>query len=199
MHRYFFLVLLLVTIISLSSQEAARIGKRSYTEDELNQGFEAYLSYLNIGNISHQDSLALFSQYFKQLIGMYIYNMAIVDSAIQVDEAELEKEISARNSEGKPKIIIGMGTCGIAAGARDILQAVSQEVRKRNLDVITTQTGCIGMCEQEPLIDIQLPGQDRITYGRVTAKDVERIVVEHVINGHVVEGLAIARLEEGGI
>ena len=113
--------------------------------------------------------------------------------------AELEKEISARNSEGKPKIIIGMGTCGIAAGARDILQAVSQEVRKRNLDVITTQTGCIGMCEQEPLIDIQLPGQDRITYGRVTAKDVERIVVEHVVNGHVVEELAIARLEEGGI
>ncbi|MCK9525884.1 MAG: (2Fe-2S) ferredoxin domain-containing protein [Limnochordia bacterium] len=113
--------------------------------------------------------------------------------------AELEKEISARNGEGKPKIIIGMGTCGIAAGARDILQAVSQEVRKRNLDVITTQTGCIGMCEQEPLIDIQLPGQDRITYGRVTAKDVERIVVEHVVNGHVVEELAIARLEEGGI
>ncbi|MDD4231127.1 MAG: SurA N-terminal domain-containing protein [Candidatus Cloacimonetes bacterium] len=100
MHRYFFLVLLLVTIISLSSQEAARIGKRSYTEDELNQGFEAYLSYLNIGNISHQDSLALFSQYFKQLIGMYIYNMAIVDSAIQVDEAELEKEIRENPPEG---------------------------------------------------------------------------------------------------
>lgn len=113
--------------------------------------------------------------------------------------AELEKEISARNSEGKPKIIIGMGTCGIAAGARDILQAVAGEVRKRNLDVTTTQTGCIGMCEQEPLIDVQLPGQDRITYGRVTARDVERIIVEHVINGHVVEELAIARFEEGGI
>ena len=113
--------------------------------------------------------------------------------------AELEKEISARNSEGKPKIIIGMGTCGIAAGARDILQAVAGEVRKRNLDVTTTQTGCIGMCEQEPLIDVQLPGQDRITYGRVTTKDVERIIVEHVINGHVVEELAIARFEEGGI
>lgn len=113
--------------------------------------------------------------------------------------AELEKEISARNSEGKPKIIIGMGTCGIAAGARDILQAVTQELRKRNLDVITTQTGCIGMCEQEPLMDVQLPGQDRITYGKITARDVERIVVEHLINGNVVAELAVARLEEGGV
>ncbi|NLM69766.1 MAG: (2Fe-2S) ferredoxin domain-containing protein [Firmicutes bacterium] len=113
--------------------------------------------------------------------------------------AELEKELAARNSEGKPKIIIGMGTCGIAAGAREILQAVLQELEKRNLDVITTQTGCIGMCEQEPLLDVELPGKERITYGKVTPKDVERIIVEHVVNGNVVEDLAIARLEEGGI
>ena len=87
--------------------------------------------------------------------------------------AELEKEISARNSSGKPKIVIGMGTCGIAAGARDVLQAVLKELEKRNLDVITTQTGCIGMCEQEPLMDVQLPGKERITYGKLTAKDAE--------------------------
>lgn len=113
--------------------------------------------------------------------------------------AELEKEISARNSSGKPKIVIGMGTCGIAAGARDVLQAVLKELEKRNLDVITTQTGCIGMCEQEPLMDIQLPGKERITYGKLTAKDAERIIVEHIINGNIVEDLAIARHEEGGI
>ena len=91
-----------------------------------------------------------------------------------------------------------MGTCGIAAGARDILQAVTKEVRKRNLDLNITQTGCIGMCEKEPLLDVQLPGQDRITYGKITVQDVERIIVEHVINGNVVAELAIARLEEGG-
>lgn len=112
--------------------------------------------------------------------------------------AELEKEISARKSDGKPTIIIGMGTCGIAAGARDILRAVTKEVRKRNLDLNITQTGCIGMCEKEPLLDVQLPGQDRITYGKITVQDVERIIVEHVINGNVVAELAIARLEEGG-
>lgn len=113
--------------------------------------------------------------------------------------AKLEKEMSTRNGDGKPQIIIGMGTCGIAAGARDILQAVLREARKRNLDLITTQTGCIGMCEQEPLLDVQLPGKDRITYGKVTTQDVERIIVEHVINGQVVQDLALARLEEGGL
>lgn len=111
----------------------------------------------------------------------------------------LQKEMSARNSADKAKIIIGMGTCGIAAGARDILQAVLEEIEKRDLDIIITQTGCIGMCEKEPLLDVKLPGKERITYGNVSKKDVERIIVEHVINGNVVEDLAVARLEEGGL
>lgn len=111
---------------------------------------------------------------------------------------ELQKEMLARNSEGKTKIVIGMGTCGIAAGAREILQAVLQEVEKRNLDVVVSQTGCIGMCEKEPLLDVQLPGKDRITYGNVTEEAVQKIIVEHVINGNIVEDLVVARLEEGG-
>src|SRR5690554_1902519 len=110
----------------------------------------------------------------------------------------LQKEMSARNSADKAKIIIGMGTCGIAAGARDILQAVLEEIEKRDLDIIITQTGCIGMCEKEPLLDVKLPGKERITYGNLTEKDVEKIIVEHVINGNVVEEFAVARLEEGG-
>lgn len=111
---------------------------------------------------------------------------------------ELQKEMLARNSKGKAKIVIGMGTCGIAAGAREVLQAVLQEIEKRKLDVVVSQTGCIGMCEKEPLLDVQLPGKDRITYGNVTKEDVQRIIVEHVINGNIVEDLVVARLEEGG-
>lgn len=110
----------------------------------------------------------------------------------------LEKEMSARDDKDKTKIIIGMGTCGIAAGARNILQAVLKEIEKRNLDIIVTQTGCIGMCEKEPLLDVQLPGKERITYGNLEEKDVEKIIVEHVINGNIVKDLAIARFEEGG-
>lgn len=110
----------------------------------------------------------------------------------------LQKEMAARNSTGKTKIIIGMGTCGIAAGARNILHAVLEEIERRKLDVLVTQTGCIGMCEKEPLLDVQLPGKERITYGNLKEDDVKRIIVEHVINGNVVSDLAIARFEEGG-
>lgn len=110
----------------------------------------------------------------------------------------LQKEMSARDNSEKTKIIIGMGTCGIAAGARNILKAVLDEIEKRELDVTVTQTGCIGMCEKEPLLDVKLPGKERITYGNLEEKDVKKIIIEHVINGNMVEELAIARFEEGG-
>ncbi len=111
----------------------------------------------------------------------------------------LQQDMLTRNGDGNPRIIVGMGTCGIAAGAREVMQAIMQEIRDRNINVTISQTGCIGMCEKEPLIDVQLPGKERITYGNVTAQDVERIIVQHVINGQIVEDLVIARLEEGEV
>jgi|SRR5690554_3915762 len=106
---------------------------------------------------------------------------------------EALKEIKLRNTDKKATIIIGMGTCGIAAGARDILQSVHKEIDKRGLDVRVTQTGCIGMCEKEPLMDVQLPEEERITYGNLNQDDIRKIIVEHVINGNVVREKAIAR------
>ncbi|AZO93394.1 (2Fe-2S) ferredoxin domain-containing protein [Halocella sp. SP3-1] len=111
---------------------------------------------------------------------------------------KVQKDLEMRSNSERPKIIIGMGTCGIAAGARKILKAVMKEIDKRGLDVIVTQTGCIGMCEKEPLLDVKMPGKDRVTYGNLTPADVKMIIVEHVINGNVVEDLAIARFDEGG-
>lgn len=111
----------------------------------------------------------------------------------------LQQDMLTRNGDGNLRIIVGMGTCGIAAGAREVMQAIMQEIRDRNINVTISQTGCIGMCEKEPLIDVQLPGKERITYGNVTAQDVERIIVQHVINGQIVEDLVIARLEEGEV
>ena len=108
---------------------------------------------------------------------------------------DLQKNMDVREDEDKPKIIVGMGTCGIAAGARDILRSVMEEVNKRDLDVTVTQTGCIGMCEKEPLLDIKLPGKKRVTYGNLDPNDVKKIVVEHVINGNIVEDLVIARFD----
>ena len=94
------------------------------------------------------------------------------------------------------EIIIGMGTCGIAAGAREVMSAILEEMSKRELaDVRVVQTGCIGMCEKEVLVDVVRPGEARITYGRVKPQDATRIVSSHVINGQIVEDLVVAKLD----
>ncbi len=115
--------------------------------------------------------------------------------ALKKYREEAQKEILKRNSENT-RIIVGMGTCGIAAGAREVMAAILEEVNKRNLDVLVDKTGCIGMCEQEPLVDVQKPGEPRITYGKVKPADAARIIVGHVMHGKIVDDLVIARFEE---
>ena len=108
----------------------------------------------------------------------------------------LQADAQIRHADGI-KIIVGMGTCGIAAGAREVMSAVLDEVTKRQLNNVTVhQTGCIGMCEKEVLVDVVRVGQPRITYGRVTAANVPTIVAEHVVNGRIVEELVVAKIEE---
>lgn len=109
-------------------------------------------------------------------------------------KAESQKHTEARKNNDT-QIIIGMGTCGIAAGAREVMAAVLDELAKRNLhDVAVLQTGCIGMCQKEPLLDIVRPGEDRVTYGPVKPQDVSRIIAEHLVNGNVVEDLVVAKI-----
>lgn len=109
-------------------------------------------------------------------------------------KAESQKQTEARKNNDT-QIIIGMGTCGIAAGARDVMAAVLEELAKRNLhDVAVLQTGCIGMCQKEPLLDIVRPGEDRVTYGPVKPSDVPRIIADHLVNGNVVEDLVVAKI-----
>ena len=109
---------------------------------------------------------------------------------------KLKADIKLRQSSGT-KIIVGMGTCGIAAGAREVMSAILQELNKRHLfDVQVQQTGCIGMCEKEVLVDVVRPGEARITYGKVTPEAVPKIIAEHVVNGHIVEELVVGRLDQ---
>ena len=85
------------------------------------------------------------------------------------------------------KIVVGMATCGIAAGARPVLNAIIEEVENRKLEnVKVTQTGCIGMCKLEPLVDVIVPGKEKVTYVHVTPEKARRIVASHVVNGNVV-------------
>lgn len=93
------------------------------------------------------------------------------------------------------QIIVGMGTCGIAAGAREVMTAILEELAKRELNVSVLQTGCIGMCQKEPLVDVIRPDEKRITYGNVTPRDIPRIIGQHVVNGQIVEDLVIGRAD----
>ena len=85
------------------------------------------------------------------------------------------------------KIVVGMATCGIAAGGRPVLNAIIEEVENRKLEnVKVTQTGCIGMCKLEPLVDVIVPGKEKVTYVHVTPEKARRIVASHVVNGNIV-------------
>ena len=95
---------------------------------------------------------------------------------------------TAARKEGRFRVIIGLGTCGIAAGGRKIMEAAMEEIAKRGLkDVSVETTGCIGMCQNEPLMDIVRPGEPRVTYGNLKPEDVPRIIADHLVNGNVVE------------
>lgn len=91
------------------------------------------------------------------------------------------------NAEAGTRVMVGMATCGIAAGARPVLNAFVEEVAKRNLkDVMVTQTGCIGICQYEPVVEVITPGHEKVTYVKMTAEKVARVVNDHLVNGNVV-------------
>ena len=101
-----------------------------------------------------------------------------------------------RESEGT-RIVVGMATCGIAAGARPVMHAFIDEIGKRNmLNVVVAQTGCIGMCRYEPIVEVTLPGQEKVTYVHVKPEMVARIVSEHVVNGNPVVEYTIGAAEK---
>lgn len=88
-----------------------------------------------------------------------------------------------QGSDDTIRVVVGMATCGIAAGARPVLNAFVEEVAKRNLsNVVVSQTGCIGMCKFEPIVEVFVPNKEKVTYIKVTPEKVARIVSEHIVN-----------------
>jgi NADP-reducing hydrogenase subunit HndB len=101
------------------------------------------------------------------------------------DEA-LEKR-KVKTTSGGAQVIVAMGTCGIAAGARDTMKAILNEIETGNLSGITvSQTGCIGLCEREPIVQVVAGEAKKVTYGKVTPDVARRILKEHVLGGNVV-------------
>ena len=108
-----------------------------------------------------------------------------------------KKLIGLREGLQAKKIIIGMATCGIAAGARETLLAFLDELGTRNIDDVSiTQTGCFGLCDQEPMVEVYLPGKNKVTYGKITADRARQIVANHIVNAKVIDEWVIANITD---
>ena len=110
-----------------------------------------------------------------------------LDDLKKIREAALEKRRLSETS-GSAQVIVGMGTCGIAAGARETMKSVLDFIESNNVEnVVVTQTGCIGLCEQEPILQVVMPGKEKVTYGKVDADVAQKIMKDHVSEGKVVQ------------
>lgn len=106
-------------------------------------------------------------------------------------EEALEKR-KVKTTAGSTQVIVGMGTCGIAAGARETMKAILTQIETENLSGISvTQTGCIGLCEREPIVQVVSGDNPKVTYGKVTPEVAKRIMDEHVLGGRVVQAYVI--------
>ena len=113
------------------------------------------------------------------------------------DRAKADLDLRKENPNAA-RVLVGMATCGIAAGARPVLNAFVEEIAKRGLtnDITVTQTGCIGICQYEPVVEIEVPGQDKVTYEKVAPEMVPRIVNDHLVNKNVVTEYTIGAMEK---
>lgn len=106
------------------------------------------------------------------------------------------KKVDIRSGGKSTRIVVGMATCGISAGARPVLTALLEEVQKRNLsDVEVTQTGCIGVCRLEPIVEVYTE-EGKVTYVEMSPEKVARVVAEHIVNGKVVSEFTIGAYED---
>ncbi len=114
----------------------------------------------------------------------------------KIREAAQQNISSRTDGEAATRIVVGMATCGIAAGARPVLAALMDEAEKRNLNHVSiAQTGCIGMCRLEPLVEVTVPGQEKVTYVKMTPEKAVRVINEHIVNGKVVTEYTIGAAE----
>ena len=108
-------------------------------------------------------------------------------------KAKMQDKVVIREGEGATRVVVGMATCGIAAGARPVLSAFVEGVANNNLTskVTVTQTGCIGICQYEPVVEIFEDGKEKVTYVKLNAEKAKRIVEEHLVGGKVVNEYTI--------
>lgn len=98
---------------------------------------------------------------------------------------KMKDKVAIREGSNEIRIVVGMATCGIAAGARPVLNTFVEEIAKEDLTdkATVSQTGCIGICQYEPVVEVFAPGKDKVTYVKMTPEKVARVVSEHILGG----------------
>ncbi len=107
---------------------------------------------------------------------------------LQALKAKMQNKVALREGSGEMRVVVGMATCGIAAGARPVLSAFVEEIAKEDLTskVTVSQTGCIGICQFEPVVEVYEADKEKVTYVKMTAEKAKRVVEEHIKGGKVV-------------
>ena len=107
---------------------------------------------------------------------------------LQAIKEKMQNKVALREGSGEKRVVVGMATCGIAAGARPVLNAFVEQVNEGGLaaTVTVTQTGCIGLCQFEPVVEVIEAGKEKVTYVKMTADKVARVVEEHLKGGNPV-------------
>lgn len=101
-----------------------------------------------------------------------------------------------QKDENNIRVVVGMATCGIAAGSRPVLNTFSEEVRKRNLATVTiSQTGCIGLCQHEPIVEVYEPDKEKVTYINMNPEKVARVALEHLVNRQIVTEYTVGAVD----
>jgi NADP-reducing hydrogenase subunit HndB len=95
----------------------------------------------------------------------------------------------SNNPDAQIQVKVAMATCGIASGAKEVMDVFIEEFAKRNIDAVVTQTGCMGYCYAEPTVEITKPGNEPITFGYVDVKKASKIIDKYVLNNELVEGI----------
>jgi NADP-reducing hydrogenase subunit HndB len=110
---------------------------------------------------------------------------------------KMKRQMDLReNDENSIRVVVGMATCGIAAGARPVMTAFLDEINRRGLTNVTvSQTGCIGVCRLEPVAEVFVPGEEKVTYVRLRPEMVPSIVEQHLVNHNVVQDYTIGAAE----
>ena len=101
---------------------------------------------------------------------------------------KMQKQVGLREeSDDNIRVVVGMATCGIAAGARPVMLEFIEELKRRGIENATvSQTGCVGVCRLEPIVEVYVKGQEKVTYVHMTPEKVARVVNDHIVNGNVV-------------